>query len=147
MTPSAPNFGVLQRRLAHQSTLLTDLRSLQPITSPTLASQPVIRAAVERMVQALVDLAVDINSHIAVATLSKSPTSARDSFDLMVVVGVLDAEQTAELKPAVGLRNILVHMYTDIDLEILAGSVERVDVAFTAYVKSVARWILSQSSD
>jgi uncharacterized protein YutE (UPF0331/DUF86 family) len=146
MTPKLPSTSVVERRLAHQRELLAAMRALHPVTPTKLADEPITKAALERMIQAVVDLALDINAHLAVSVLSKSPATGRESFDLMVEAGVLESAQADVLKPAVGLRNILVHMYADIDLSILANSTEAFEVGFSGYVRSVARWLLSNTS-
>lgn len=145
MTPKLPSASVVERRLAHQRELLTAMRQLRPVTATKLADEPITKAALERMIQAVVDLALDINAHLAVSVLSKSPATGRESFDLMVEAGVLETELADVLKPAVGLRNILVHMYADIDLAILADSTEAFEVGFSRYVRSIARWLLDNT--
>jgi uncharacterized protein YutE (UPF0331/DUF86 family) len=147
MTPKLPNTSVVERRLAHQRDLLAAMRTLQPVTAARLADEPILKAALERMIQAVVDLALDINGHVVTSLLSKSPATGRDSFDLMVEAGVLEGSQADVLKPAVGLRNILVHMYADIDLGVLADSTVTFEVGFSGYVRSVARWLLDNTPD
>jgi uncharacterized protein YutE (UPF0331/DUF86 family) len=107
MTPKSPSSDVVERRLAHQRDLLVQLRKLRPLTAERLAAEPVVRAAAERMIQAVVDLALDINGHIASSVLERSPATGRVSFELMVTAVVLDVSLAERLKPAVGLRNIL----------------------------------------
>ena len=145
MTPKLPSSSVVERRLAHQRDLLAEIRKLQPITVTTITGEPIVKAALERMIQAVVDLALDINAHLATSVLSKSPVTGRESFDLMVEAGILEQLQADVLKPAVGLRNILVHMYADIDLDILADSSEAFEVGFSDYVRSVAQWLLDNT--
>lgn len=95
------------------------------------------------MVQAIVDLALDINSHVASSLLDRSPSNGRESFDLLVAAEVLDAPLADRLKPAVGLRNVLVHLYADIDVTIVADSIDEFEEAFSQYVKLIARWLLA----
>jgi uncharacterized protein YutE (UPF0331/DUF86 family) len=146
VTPKTPSTDVVERRLAHQRELLAELRKLRPLTAERLSAEPVVRAAVERMIQAVVDLALDINGHIASSVLERSPATGRESFDLMVVAVVLDVSLAERLKPSVGLRNILVHLYADIDVNIVADSIEEFETAFSEYVRDVSRWLLRQAS-
>jgi uncharacterized protein YutE (UPF0331/DUF86 family) len=146
VTPKSPSPDVVERRLAHQRDLLAELRKLQPLTAERLAAEPVVRAAVERMIQAVVDLAVDINGHIASSVLERSPATGRESFDLMVTATVLDASLAERLKPSVGMRNILVHLYADIDVNIISDSIDEFETAFSEYVRNVSRWLLRADS-
>jgi uncharacterized protein YutE (UPF0331/DUF86 family) len=147
VTPGAPNAAVLERRLAFQRDLLAEMKKLEPLTSEQLVSNPVLRAAVERMMQAVVDLALDINGHIASSMLHRSPATGRESFDMMVTAGVLEQADANRLKSAVGLRNILVHMYADIDVGVIADSALVFEESFSAYVRTVARWLMTLSND
>ncbi len=142
MTPVAPNPNVVERRLALQRGLLHEMRKLQPLSVERLASEPVIRAAIERMMQSIVDLALDINSHIASSVLERAPSTGRESFDLMVTMGIIETEHADRLKPAVGLRNVLVHMYADIDVALIADSIDAFEAMFSSYVRVVAQWLL-----
>jgi uncharacterized protein YutE (UPF0331/DUF86 family) len=136
---------VVERRLAHQRDLLAELRKLQPLTAERLSNDPVMRAAVERMMQAVVDLALDINSHVVSSMLERSPATGRESFDLMVTADVIERPLADRLKPAVGLRNILVHLYADIDVHIVADSSEAFEAAFSDYVRAVSRWLIART--
>ncbi len=145
MIPMSPNSDAIERRLAHQRELLAELRKLHPLTADRLSAEPLVRAAVERIMQAVVDLALDINGHIASSVLHRSPATGRESFDLMVVAGALDPVHVESLKPAVGLRNILVHMYADIDTALIAESAQEFEQTFSDYVRAVARWVLDRT--
>ena len=116
------------------------------VSADQLRTHAVVRAATERMIQALVDLALDINGHIASSVLGRAPATGRESFDLAAQAGVITPELAHALKPSVGLRNVLVHLYAEIDVDIVAHSVGEVIEHFGEYVRSVARWLLAQSS-
>lgn len=141
-----PSNDVVERRLAHQRDLLIELNGLHIESADQLRSEAVTRAATERMIQAVVDLAIDINGHIASSVLGRAPATGRESFDLLAESGVITSDLAQRLKPSVGLRNVLVHLYADIDIEIVAHSVAEVIEHFGAYVRAVARWMVAGSS-
>ena len=87
------------------------------------------------------DLAVDVNAHIAVATAKAAPETGRASFLAMGHVGAIDSELAERLAPAAGLRNILVHRYTDIRTEIVAASIPTVLDGFAEYVRQIAAFV------
>ncbi len=146
MMPMRPSNDSVERRLAHQRDLLTELTGLHIESAEQLRSEAVVRAATERMIQALVDLAIDINSHIASSVLGRAPATGRESFDLLAESGVITVELAQRLKPSVGLRNVLVHLYADIDVEIVADSVAEILEHYGEYVRAVARWMMRVSS-
>lgn len=104
------------------STLLEQLGGLGGVDVPRLERQPVVRLAVERVLIQLVDLSVDINSDIGIATLGRAPERFRDSFNLAAEAGALEPD------------NALV-----------VEAIPRALAGFTDYVRDVARWTRSQA--
>ena len=63
------------------------------------------------------------------------PQESRDAFDLLVTSGRLDADLGERLKRMVGFRNVAVHDYTRLNLDIVRSIIEhRLDelIAFSA---------------
>ena len=52
-----------------------------------------------------------------------SPSSYRESFLEAGRLEIVPVDLAARLADAAGLRNVLVHMYEDIDYQIVAGSI------------------------
>lgn len=145
MNPRPLDAAVITRRLRLMSTLLEQLVGMGVIDVPRLVNEPVVRLAVERVLTQLVDLAVDINSHVGSAALGRAPERFRDSFDLAVQAGALTPDTAEDLKGAVGLRNVLVHEYLDTDYSIVARAVPQTVDSFSDYVRQVAGWTAGQS--
>lgn len=139
MTPAGPDIEIVGRRLRALADALADLEALRGTTSRRLRDEPLTRAAAERLVQVVVDLAIDINAHLAVSALGRAPATGRDSFALAAEVGAIDAELAERLAPAAGLRNVLVHRYADIRVELVADAIDTVLDGFAAYVRAVSR--------
>lgn len=53
------------------------------------------------------------------------PGTYRDAFRRAGEEGLIPADLAASLADAAGLRNVLVHLYEDIDYEIVAASIGR----------------------
>lgn len=75
------------------------------------------------MICRLVELAVDLNTHIGAAALGRAPENYRESFDLLREAGALTGEVATKIKPSVGMRNAIVHEYITIDYAIVADAV------------------------
>jgi uncharacterized protein YutE (UPF0331/DUF86 family) len=141
MTPQALDRSVLTRRLHLLDETLTQLRALRDTDADVLRREPLTRAALERLVQVTVDLAVDINAHLVVGLGCPAPATARSSFAAVADAGVLDAKLAEELAPATGLRNLLVHRYADIDLDLLVAGMRRLLERCPDYITAVARFV------
>jgi len=145
MSPRDLDAAVVQRRLALLAELLEDLAGLDSVDRDRLVRDRLLRRALERILTQLVDTAVDINGHVGATVLGQAATDYRSSFELAATAGVLDPTLAAQLRPAVGLRNVLVHEYVDADLDIIAGAVDPALAAFSAYRRAVASWLQARA--
>ncbi|MGB3954143.1 MAG: DUF86 domain-containing protein [Brooklawnia sp.] len=127
---------IVVRRLTAMRRLLDHLDSLQVASAEDLLDLGV-RLQVERVLTQLVNLAAEINAHVASAS-GLPPEDYRQGFDRMREEGFITAELADELKPSVGLRNILTHEYVEINLGQVAASVPRALDGYAQYVRQVA---------
>jgi len=140
MTPDRIDRDTIGRRLRLMQEALATLRDSSSLVTGHLASDPIARAATERLVQVIVDLALDINGHLVVVLLGRAPETGRRSFLDMAEAGVLTDELVSRLAPAAGLRNVLVHHYVDIDARKVADAVPQLLADMPEYVTAVARF-------
>lgn len=110
---------VLARKLERLRKYLDDLAVHRDRTARDVADDPY---AVERLLELVVQVAVDILSH-QLAERGLSPESYRDTFELAGTEALLPEDLADRLSRSAGLRNILVHLYEDIDYEIVAASI------------------------
>lgn len=110
---------VLSRKLERLTRLLDDLESHRGRTGAEVETDPY---AVERLLELLVQVGVDIVAHLLAGTGLTAP-SYRGAFELAGKAGILPDQLAARLADAAGLRNILVHLYEEVDYEIVAASI------------------------
>jgi uncharacterized protein YutE (UPF0331/DUF86 family) len=147
MTPRRLDSDVVQRRLHLMEESLSDLGLLADRTADDLAAAPLDRAAAERLIQVVVDLAVDVNSHLVVAAGEPAPETGRESFHAMAESGVLTPDLAQRLAPSAGLRNLLVHRYRDIRLNLLAAGIAATLDGYPTYIAQVSAYVLAQQTD
>lgn len=122
--------------------LLGDLDDL--VGTPTgeeLESDRARRLITERVLTQLVDIAVGVNSHLAAGQLGRAPRDYRESFDMAAEAAAIPLEVARSLRDAAGLRNVLVHEYLEIDLDLVAAAVPRAREGFAGYVRAVAAFL------
>lgn len=141
MSPRDLSTQTITARLLVMRELLDDLDAVGDLTADDLARERLRRRAAERILTQLVDLACDINQHVASTMGGEIVGDYRQSFDAAARVGLLPAELAAGLKPSVGLRNVLTHEYVNIDLSLLAQSIPRARDSYAAYVRAAAGWL------
>lgn len=128
--------AVITRRLAVMRRLLDHLDRLG-ISGEADLVELGIQLQVERALTQLVNLAADINAHVAAAT-GLPPEDYRQGFDRLAQEGFVTTALAEELKPSVGLRNILTHQYVEVDLRQVAAAVPLAINGYRDYVRQVA---------
>lgn len=78
--------------------------------------------ATKHRVQVAVEMVINISEHMVSGLNLGMPEYARDLFPLLAKENIIAKDLSEKLGKAVGLRNVLVHMYLDVDLDILADS-------------------------
>jgi uncharacterized protein YutE (UPF0331/DUF86 family) len=72
-----------------------------------------VRAALELAAQCAIDAALDLISKRGLG----APQTYRDAFTVLATAGLIDRQLLTELQSWAGMRNVLVHMYTKLDLD------------------------------
>ena len=67
--------------------------------------------------------AIDMANHVVNARKLGWPRTSGESFDLLAQAGMIPASTAANMKAMVGLRNVVVHQYQDLDLDIITAVV------------------------
>lgn len=141
MTPRRLDPSIVQARLSVMRALLDDLAEVDAAGQPPLAENRMLRHGVERILTQLVELAAAINEHIVGARLQRVATSYRDSFELAEECGLIDKQLRDDLLPSVGMRNVLVHEYLEIDLRKVAVAVPLALSCYRRYMQQVAEFV------
>lgn len=96
--------------------------------------------AVERLLQLLCECAADIALQFLKARGETLPASYREIFSTLEQAGVLPPTLAADLIAACGMRNLLTHLYEQIDLDRVVAAVDPAMVLYGAF----AQWALDQ---
>lgn len=142
MTPRRLDPDVVAERLRLLQQTLDDLEPQRTVTPEHLTADSLLRAGVERLLQVAVDLAIDVNAHVVVAATGRAPSTGRESFLAAGTIGALDRDLAAQLAPSASLRNILVHRYTEIRVDLVAAAPGEVVDAYRLYVEQMAAYVL-----
>jgi uncharacterized protein YutE (UPF0331/DUF86 family) len=79
---------------------------------------------IEHTLQLAIQAAQDVASHIVSDERLGEPRTNRELFDLLVRGGWISEAEAKPLSNMVGFRNLLVHGYGDVDLEIVRNVLE-----------------------
>ena len=70
------------------------------------------------------ETSIDLAMHIVSERCLEVPQNSRDAFEIIFRNGIIDKQLEQKLKAMVGFRNIAVHDYQAISIEIVKGIVE-----------------------
>ncbi len=118
MTRGHPDPEVIRRHLSALREALSNLRRHAGRSAQQLRADADLRWIVERGLQLCMQNALDIATHIAAASGLDSPDYAT-AIDRLAETGVLSPEFASRIRPIAGFRNVLVHGYLQVDLDIL----------------------------
>jgi uncharacterized protein YutE (UPF0331/DUF86 family) len=80
--------------------------------------------AIAMNLQRACEATIDIANHLIKTKKLGLPQDSKDSFTSLQRAGLIDERQTAILQAMVGFRNILVHQYQKLDLNIMVNVIE-----------------------
>ncbi|MGY6554217.1 MAG: type VII toxin-antitoxin system HepT family RNase toxin [Wenzhouxiangella sp.] len=93
-------------------------------TGQAFAEDYLRQDAIAMNLQRAAELCIDMANHLVRKHKLGLPQESRESFSLLQDAGLIDAELAARLKGMVGFRNVLVHEYRKLDLNLLLDVVE-----------------------
>lgn len=138
---SEPNVDIVSIRAERLRYLLGYLRSHGEVTADALTEDETLAFAIERVLAQIVEIAVDINTHILVSTGHSMPATSRDTFPAAAKYGVISMKLARAIAPSVGMRNLLIHEYLEIDLQRVADAVGHALTHYDSYVAAIDDWI------
>lgn len=133
---------VVYRKL---SRITEDLELLGQITTMSFGDylrEPFYRKAAERMLQEVIEAAVDINSHLLIASGFPAPLDYYQSFvEAAQKLDLFDWEFAAQIAPSAGLRNRIVHEYDKLDDSIVFTSIRKMLDLYPRYVQAIVDYL------
>lgn len=135
------NREVLDRRLQKLEHLLRGLESLRGGSAASFVSSPKDQAVAERWLHLAAECVLDVAHHIIADQRFREPASFKDAITVLSENGVVDDELCRELTGMAGLRNVLVHLYLDVDPTIVFDVVETKLDVFRAFARSVHEFV------
>ena len=102
-----------------------------------LDAQDVVVLNITRSVQ----LSVDIAMHLCVESSQAVPQTMSSAFDCLYNLSIINETITTKMKKSVGYRNVAVHNYDDIDLELTYVIARDFMSDFSEYIRQILKSI------
>ena len=110
---------VIRRRLNKLDEYLSILRDLQKYDYQAFISNPERYGSAERFLQLVIETVLDLGNHVIAELALGVVNWYSDIPAILVETGHIDDDLKEKWIRMIGFRNILVHEYTDIDLQVV----------------------------
>ncbi|MFH0813049.1 MAG: DUF86 domain-containing protein [Pseudomonadota bacterium] len=136
---------IIIRKLA---VIVDNLKALEPIRD--MAREEYVkdvykRKATERLLQELIEAAIDVNTHIIVQSGNTVPDDYYESFIKAGRLKIIAFELAEKLAPSAGLRNRLVHEYDLLEHSLVLDAVSMAEELYPGYIKQIKDYIEKSS--
>ena len=122
------------RRLEEYTTFLRDI--VQQDRATFLADPRSIGSA-RYYLQVSIETCINTASDILAAKRLRAPQDYKDSFTVLNEAGILPDELTETMRELAGLRNLLVHVYWDVDDDAIYEGIRAELADFDAFVCAI----------
>ncbi|MBM4053405.1 MAG: DUF86 domain-containing protein [Planctomycetes bacterium] len=132
---------IIRRKLSIIAENLSALKPIETMTKAEYIKDVYKRKATERLLQELIEAAIDINSHLIVRSSKTAPDDYYESFIKVGELGIISSNLAEKLAPSAGLRNRLVHEYDLLDHSLVLDSVKMAEELYPEYIREIETFI------
>lgn len=111
--------ATLDRRLAKLEELVRRLAKLAVVDRAAFLRDEGLQAQAERWLHLAGECALDLAHHLIAERGWKTPATYREAFEILGQEQVISETLAGQMANWAALRNVLVHLYLDVDHEIL----------------------------
>jgi uncharacterized protein YutE (UPF0331/DUF86 family) len=97
--------------------------------------------------QVSIETCINIANHIIATERLRAPQDYRDSFKVLNEAGILPGEFTRTMRELAGLRNLLVHVYWDVDDQMIYDGIRADLDDFEVFLGHILAYLDHSSSE
>lgn len=139
---------IIRRKLIKLQEYLAELHELKDVPFTRYSTDFYVQRTAERLIQLIVECAVDINTYLLVEYVGIKPP--KDYFTSFIEAGearIIPGELARALAPSAGMRNVIVHEYEEIDDAVVHQSIRLTLDKYTEYVAAVFDFLRENSKE
>jgi uncharacterized protein YutE (UPF0331/DUF86 family) len=131
---------LVRRKLTELSEYVGQVSEYRDVTVEQYRADWKTQRIVERTLQMAIEACVDIAGHMVADRGLRSPATYADTFEILVQSGLLSPDLGEAMVKMTGFRNVIVHDYAGIDVEVEIRVLhERLD-DFRRFETEALRW-------
>ena len=108
-------------------------------------NDPMLTGSARYYLQVSIETCINLANHIISTERMRAPRDYKDSFQVLNEAGILSESITNKMKELSGLRNLLVHLYWDVDDQIIYEGIRAELGDFDEFVQHVLAYVASLS--
>lgn len=133
--------ALINRLLLFIANQLTELHRLHIPNRRVFESTHTLHKTVLHDLQELIQACIDIGNHIISDENFRTPEGYREIFVILEEEKILSAAVRKKLEHMVGFRNLIVHLYEKIDLDIVYVIYKKHLGDFTAFMRAIRAFL------
>jgi uncharacterized protein YutE (UPF0331/DUF86 family) len=134
---------LMGRKIAQIDTYLEQIREFSKISVGAYKKNWKTQRIVERTLQILIEVCIDIANHIISDEGMRLPEGYADTFEVLMENGIIDKRLFPTMMKMTKFRNVIVHQYEKIDPAIVVSILHRQISDFERYKKAIIKYLSS----
>ncbi|TDO83351.1 uncharacterized protein YutE (UPF0331/DUF86 family) [Halanaerobium saccharolyticum] len=128
---------IIVNKLIKMEEYISELEEFKPETYKEYKNDQLKRYAIERLIQLIIDLALDINNVLIKKSDHYPAQDYYSSFLELVELEILPEEFARDIAPSTGIRNRLVHEYEKVNDKVVYQNLDKLVKYYLDYIKYV----------
>lgn len=140
------NVSYIKEKLASSKKYLEALKAIQETPKSEFLENLSVQLQAERLFEILTLVMLDICTHIVANSTELPPESYSDCIVTLAKLNVISSDNSEKFVRIIKMRNIIVHQYGQVDLELLHKGIQMLDKDFLTFKEEVIKWLSSKES-
>ena len=132
---------LLGRKLTQMETYLSQIREYSKISVTAYKNDWKIQRIVERTLQILIELCIDIANHLISDKGMRLPTGYADTFKVLAENRIISKNLFKTMEKMAKFRNVVVHQYEKIEPLIVVSILHKNLDDFEKYKKAIVKYL------
>lgn len=137
----------IESKLAELKSYVEILTKMQGISIKELKSEPIKYAGIKYYFQISIECCIDIGAHLVSRLRLRRFEGYKELFTILGEADIIPNEFVLTLREMVGFRNILVHLYWEVDVEKVYEILNKNLNDFEKFASYIAKFIQQQKED
>lgn len=134
----------IARKLQYMKKNVDFLRNYQNLSVHELEENDLVKSAIERKFHLAIEAALDIGEILISEENFEKPEDYKSVFLILGKNNVIPKEFAENFAPIAGFRNVLVHLYEDVNIKILQRYLNEKLADFDIFAQYIAKYLATK---